>query len=43
MGGAQGGAEGGASLLIRKVKVGQVGHFVRKVCVRKRVLLFEGL
>ena len=31
----QGGALGGAILLNLKAQVGQVGHFVRRVCIRE--------
>lgn len=36
-GGALGGAEGGAILLNLKAQVGQVGHFVRRVCIRENL------
>ena len=34
-GGALGVAEGGAIMLNLKAQVGQVGHFVRRVCIRE--------
>jgi hypothetical protein len=46
-GGALGGAEGGAIMLNLKAQVEQVGHFVRRVCIREisssRWLIEEGM